>query len=347
MAVSRRSSRPRFVLLLLVLTAITLVTIDDKANGGGITSDVRSAAHTVFAPIQSATHSVLRPVGNFFSGVFSYGSLKSENARLRDQLAQARAQALDSSNAQHELQILSEQQHLDFAGSVPTVAAQVIQDSPSNFEVSIDINRGTSSGVAVGMPVVTGGGLIGRVNEVSSNAATVVLLTDPTFSVGVRLASNGQVFVADGTGLGKPMSLELVGSGVKLKVGDRLVTSGLSMEEFPPDIPVGVVRSVTSSPGELLQVVTANPAADVTRLEYVQVLQWSPQIVTPTAAPTTTVPAPAGLGTTLPGLGPTGSTTGSTTVTTARSTTGSTTATTARSTTGSTSGTAATAGNGG
>lgn len=277
MAVYRRSSRARFILLLLVLTAITLVTIDTRGSGGGLTGRVRNAAHDVFAPVQSATHAVLRPIGNFFTGVFDYGSLKRENARLRDQLAQETQQALNSSNAQRQLRILSEQEHLDFVGNIPTVAAQVIDESSSNFEVSVQINRGTHSGIAVGMPVVTGGGLIGRIDQASANGATVLLLTDPTFSVGVRLVTNGQVLVADGAGAGKPMNVELANSGIQIHPGDRLVTSGLSMEEYPPDIPVATVKSVEAAPGNLVQNVTATPTANIASLEYVQVLQWSPQ----------------------------------------------------------------------
>jgi rod shape-determining protein MreC len=220
---------------------------------------------------------VLQPIGNFFTGAFNYGSLKRENARLNDQLAQARAQALNASNAQRELQILSEQEHLDFVGNIPTVAAQVIDTSSSNFEVTIQINRGTSNGIAVGMPVVTGSGLVGRVDQVSANGATVLLLTDPTFSVGVHASSNGQVFVADGNGRGDTMTLEMVGATTPLHVGDRLLTSGLSMEQYPKDIPVATVKTVKSAPGQLQQDVTIAPTANLSQLEYVQVMQWSPQ----------------------------------------------------------------------
>jgi rod shape-determining protein MreC len=276
-AVYRRSTRPRFILLLLVLTAITLVTIDTRANGGGLTGSIRSGAEDLFAPVQSATHGVLRPVGDFFTGAFHYGSLKRENTQLRDQLAQARGQALSASDAQRELQILSEQAQLDFVGKIPTVTAQVVDTSSSNFEMSIQINRGTDSGIAVSMPVVTGGGLVGRVVQVSARHSTVLLLTDPTFSVGVRLTTNGAVFVADGTGRGNPITLELVDANTKVNVGDKLVTSGLNNEQYPKDIPVAMVKTVKSAPGQLQQAVTVAPTADLSRLEYVRVLQWSPQ----------------------------------------------------------------------
>ena len=277
MAVYRRSARPRFVLLLLVLTAITLVTVDTRANGGGLTGQLRTQAQNIFSPVQSATHSVLRPIGDFFTGAFGYGSLKAENARLRDQLAQARGQALQAADAQRELQLLTAQQHLDFVGNIPTVVAQVVDTTSSNFELAVQINRGTDNGIAVNMPVVTGGGLVGRVAEVSSRRATVLLLTDPTFSVGVRATADGDVFVADGAGRGNPMTLELVSATTKLNPGDKVVTSGMQLERYPKGIPVGSVATVKADPAQLQQAVTITPIVDLSRLEYVQVLQWSPQ----------------------------------------------------------------------
>ena len=277
MAVYRRTARPRFVLRLLVLSALTLVTIDTRAGGSGVIGQIRAKAHDAFAPVQDATHSALRPVGNFFTGVVHYGELKSENARLRDELAKVRGQQLQAADAQRELQLLLDQQHLDFVGNIPTVAAQVVDTSSSNFELSVQINRGTSSGIAAGMPVVAAAGLVGRVVEVSAKRATVLLLTDPTFSVGVRLTANGDTGVANGRGRDNPMTIDLVPPNTRLNHGDVLLTSGLQLERFPKGIPVGRVDAVKQQPGALQEDVTMNPIVDLSRLEFVQVLQWSPQ----------------------------------------------------------------------
>jgi rod shape-determining protein MreC len=276
-AVYRRTARPRFVLLLLVLSAITLVTLDARGNGGGVLEQVRGKSHDVFAPVQDATHSALRPVGDFFTGVLHYGDVKRENARLRDQLAKTRGQQDQAAAAQRELQLLLDQQHLSFVGNIPTVAAQLVDTSSSNFELSVQVNRGADSGVAVGMPVVAAAGLVGRVVEVSAKRSTVLLLTDPTFSVGVRLTVSGDVGVADGVGRGNPMRIDLVDPTSKVKAGDLLVTSGLQLGRFPKDIPVGKVRAVKLAPGALEQNVTLDPSVDVSRLEFLQILQWSPQ----------------------------------------------------------------------
>jgi rod shape-determining protein MreC len=276
MAVYRRTARPRFILLVLVLTAVTLITLDARANGGGVTGDLRARARDAFAPVQDATHAVLRPVGDFFSGALHYGDLKKENARLRDQLAQAQGRDLQAAEAQREIQKVLEQQHLDFVGAIPTVAARVVDTTSSNFEVSVQVDRGTDAGVGVGMPVVAGQGLVGRVVAVSAKRATVLLATDPSFSVGVRLPT-ADVGVASGTGRDAALRVDLVDLKTKVNPNDVLFTSGLQLERFPPGIPVGRVKTVRQVPGALQQDVTIDPVIDFRRLEFVQVLQWSPQ----------------------------------------------------------------------
>ncbi len=261
---------------MLILAGITLVTLDSRSGGKGWTGSARSRVQDAFAPVQSATHSVLRPVGDFFTGAIHYSDLKNENSRLRDQLAKARSQQAQAADAERELQLLLDQQHLAFVGNTPSVGAGVVDTSSSNFEESIQIDRGKDAGIAVNMPVVTGAGLVGRVAAVSAKRATVLLVTDPTFGVGVRLPT-GETAVASGTGRDNPIRVNLIQPGIKLAVGDMMVTSGLQLERFPKDIPVGKVHSVSQVPGALQEAVTITPVVDLSRLEFVQVLQWSPQ----------------------------------------------------------------------
>jgi rod shape-determining protein MreC len=275
-AVYRRSSRTRFLLLLLVLTAITLVTLDTRAGGHGWIGTARSKVQSAFGPVQDTTHSVLRPVGDFFTGAIHYGDIKQENARLRDELAKQRGQNLKAGATENELRLLLDNAHLPFVGNIPTVQASLVDTSASNFENSIQINRGSSSGILVNMPVVTGSGLVGKVVRVSAKRSTVLLVTDPTFSVGVRLPT-GDAAVADGTGRGNPMRVDLVPANLKLNVDDILVSSGLQNEIFPKDIPVGKISRVKQTPGALQEDVTIKPIVSADKLQFVQVLLWSPQ----------------------------------------------------------------------
>jgi rod shape-determining protein MreC len=252
------------------------VTLDTRAGGHGWIGTVRSKVQSAFGPIQDGTHSVLRPVGDFFTGAVHYGDLKQENARLRDELAKQRGQNNQAQAIQNELNLVLSNQHLPYIGNIQTVQATVVDTSSSNFENSIQINRGSAQGILVNMPVVTGDGLVGKVVRVSAKRATVLLLTDPTFSVGVRLAT-GDAAVADGTGRGNPIRVELVPANLKLNTGDTLVTSGLQNEIFPKDIPVGKISRVKQSPGALQEDVSMSPLVQPDKLQFVQVLLWSPQ----------------------------------------------------------------------
>ena len=276
MAVYRRSTRHRFLLVLLVLTSITVITLDVRGGGSGTMESFRRAARDAFAPVQSTADDVINPVSDFFGGLFRYGHLKAENASLRRQLAEARGKVNASANAEREQQELLALQKLTFAGAIPTVAARVVATSPSNFQLTVEIDRGLPAGIQKGMPVVTGAGLVGKVVAVSQQRATVLLLTDPSFNVGIRFSGSGDVGVAQGNGMRQPLPVDLVDLGTKVTGGEVVVTSGLQGSVFPPDIPIGTVRSARVQPGALQQDVTIDPVVDLTRLDFVKVLIWQP-----------------------------------------------------------------------
>lgn len=274
MAVSRRGARPRFTLLLLVLTSVTLLTLDFR--GDGALSGVRSGAREVLSPLQSAAAAVTRPLSDIVQGVIHRGDLEAENAQLRAQLEEARGAAAEAEDAQRERRALLDIQDLDFTGDIPSVPARVISNTPSNFELTVVIDRGTDHGIADGMPVVTGAGLVGRVTEVSSSRSVVRLLTDLTFSVGVRFTGSGEVGVATGRGRTDPMRVDLVANDTPIRKRELVVTSGLQQSAFPAGIPVGRVSSARSVAGEEEKRVKVTPLVDLRKLAFVKVLQWSP-----------------------------------------------------------------------
>jgi rod shape-determining protein MreC len=275
-AVYRRSTRHRFLLLLLVLTSITVITVDVRGGGSGVLESFRQAARDAFAPVQHATDRATAPIGDFFGGIFRYGDVKAENARLRRQLAEARGTEAGAANAERERRELLALNKLTFAEGIPSVAARVVATSPSNFQLTVEIDRGIPEGVQKGMPVVTGAGLAGRVVAVSQQRATVVLLSDPSFNVGIRLSTSGDVGVARGNGAHQPLPVDLVDTGTKVSAGEVVTTSGLQGSVFPPGVPVGRVRAAKVPPAALQQQIDVDPIVDLGRLDYVKVLLWQP-----------------------------------------------------------------------
>jgi len=276
MAVPRRP-QGRFLLLVLVLVGVTLVTFSDRSGNGGIFAKARSYASDIANPFQSGAHALLEPVGNFLYGAVNYQSLENQNEKLRQQVAADQAAAVQAASAQEEADQVLAQEHLGYLGKVPSVAAQVVDLGSANFEQTIEINRGSSSGVVVGQPVVSSGGLVGSVTAVTGGLATVTLLDDPSFTVGVRVVGSGAIGAAVGEGEGNPLEVEDIDVDQRVSKGAALVTSGLDVEKFPAGLPVGTVSSVSAPTGALELSVSMKPLADLANLQFVRVLLWSPQ----------------------------------------------------------------------
>lgn len=276
MSVYRRPARQRFVLLVVTLLSVTIITLDQRGQASGIVGHVRDAAHDVLAPVQRTVDGVVSPVGDFFGGLFRYDDLKAENARLRRQLAEQRGATDRAANIEREYKELLDLQNLQFVGDVPAVTARVVSDSPSNFEFTVVIDKGTDDGVDKGMPVVAGEGLVGRVSEASRERAVVLLVTDADARVGVKLSTSGDIGVARGRGNRQPLTVDLIDPATDIRKGEIVVTSGLQQSVFPPGIPVGRVVSAHTPSGALQQTVLLRPVVDLRRLTFVRVLQWSP-----------------------------------------------------------------------
>jgi len=275
-AVTRRNTSQRLTLLILVLASITAITLDYRGQSSHAFDAVRNGARDVLSPVQRLLSDALRPVGDFFSGDVNYGGAVSENAHLESELGALRRQALENATAEQQLQEILSEQHLPYVQNIPEVLATVITGATSNFELTFEINRGTSSGVGTGMPVVAGAGLVGTVLSAGSSTAVVELITDPRSSFSVRLGSKGAVAVATGQGGSSPLTLSGVTANMAPRVGETVYTSGTSGASLPAGIPVGTVATVHYVGGSLTKSVLVMPFAQLQQLGYVSVLQWFP-----------------------------------------------------------------------
>ena len=275
MALSRRSGRSRFTLALLILTSVTVLTLDFR--GSSTIHSLRNSASSAFSPVRDAASNVFSPVSNAWNGLFHYGDLKKENERLRAQLEDAQGQAAQGADARKQLDELTSLEGIVQFTQLQSVTSEVISGPLTNFEHTLEIDRGTSKGIKVGMPVVTGAGLIGRVVDVQSNRSVIKLLTDPDIVAGVRLASSGETGLLHGQGDGKPLVID---AGIEPKVvvpkDETVLTSGEDRATFPGAIPIGRVSKAELAAGQLTQVLTVTPLADLGRLTFVKVLLWEP-----------------------------------------------------------------------
>ncbi len=273
---ARLLERPRATLALLVLIAVSLITVSFRSPATFRIGSLKNLVSSIVDPTRGLLNEAFRPLGNLYHGVADYPATVAQLHNAEAQVQAMKRRVLEDEGAIGALDQLSRLTNLPWAGTLPSTPAQVIGITPSNLQLSFEINRGTNSGVAVGNPVVGGEGLVGRVVQATSSTATVLMLTDPSSVVGVRIANTGQVGALTGQGSGLPLSVGLVVPGTRLRVGSVLYTSGLQGEIFPPGIPAGRVVSVSNPAGDLQESITVAPLCNYQSLEFVSVLKWLP-----------------------------------------------------------------------
>lgn len=276
MAKARRSRRTWTTLIVLVLVSVSIITLDQTGGTSKITSGLKSAASTIFSPFRSGVNDVLSPVGDFFAGSVHYGALQQENANLRASLDRLRQQQLESTIESRQLKELLALQNLPFLDGLPTITAQTQGLDISNFAATINIDKGRDDGVAVGMPVVGGGGLVGQVVASYHSSAIVRLITDGQSRVGAVFGSPGTYATVTGQGSGRPLDVDYVPPGTTVTKGEPLFTNGLAGGTYPLGIPVATVTSAHTLPGAVQVTVSATPTADLQHLTYVDVVVWEP-----------------------------------------------------------------------
>ena len=150
--------------------------------------------------------------------------------------------------------------------------AEVIEVANDPFHQYVVLNSGTDDGVFVGQPVIDGQGVVGQVVQVDKFTSRVLLLSDTTHGLPVRITRNDVRLIANGTGELDVIELKHVAKSTDVRVGDLLVTSGLG-HRFPEGYPVARVTKVIKDAGQTYAQVLAQPLAALDRIRYV-LLIW-------------------------------------------------------------------------
>ncbi|MGI9621887.1 MAG: rod shape-determining protein MreC [Acidimicrobiales bacterium] len=278
MAAPRRSGRSRFGLFVLLLLSVTLLTLD--ARGSAPVERAKDGVAAVVSPFRTAGDKVFGPVGDAWTAVSENDDLEAELKRLEEQVEILERDRIEDEGAAEELAGLKAQLGLPAAGEFDTVIAEVVAGSISNFdEFVVEINRGAADGIKDGMPVVTLGGLVGRIEDTGQRNARVRLITDPSVAVAVLVVGTEEVGLMTGQGTGERL---LVGNGsirvdADVSVGDVLVTSGSDRSLYPLGLAVGTVDEIEIDEGTLEQRLLVEPSASLERLRFVTVVLYDPE----------------------------------------------------------------------
>jgi len=226
----RQVRRRRAVLLGLVACCLVLLTAYFGESSGGPLRSIQTGAMEVLAPVQEGANRALKPFRDLFGWFGDTLDAKSQRDELeaqRDSLRQENARLKDAANENKDLKAIVDYNQANNIEAYEPVTARVYSRSVNSWLSTIEINKGSSDGVAVNQPVINGKGLVGKVKTVSDGNAVVMLLSDADFGVSAKaVEANQPGAVLPIAGDQGDLLFDLVPEAKEVRKGDDIVTAG-------------------------------------------------------------------------------------------------------------------------
>lgn len=282
----RSIRRRRAVVLLLVALSIGLLTAYFRESAAGGLHAVQRGVMEVLSPLQAGASRAIKPARDLVGWAGDALHAKSENRKLKRDVSELRAQIAASQTAQRENAELRKLVGLDslpnFRAGRSLVTARVIARSPTVFNSTITIDKGSSSGIHTDQAVVSGDGLVGHVTAAAPHAAQVTLITDHTSAVSAQIVPDGATgLVQPAVGNPNDLLLNFIEKGKPVRKGATVVSAGWRSGKleslFPRGIPVGRITQAGEIDQKIYQRAHLKPFADLRRFDVVQVLRRAPR----------------------------------------------------------------------
>ncbi|HMK60493.1 MAG TPA: rod shape-determining protein MreC [Dissulfurispiraceae bacterium] len=227
-------------------------------------------------PFSYAYDSLSNIISSMSAGMNSIVNAKEENKRLKAELQATLVQRERYGEIIKENQRLTDILNLKRAVQGGGIAARVIARGYDKFINTLVIDKGRKQGVVKDMAAITSKGLTGKIYAVRDNYADLILLTDPNFSVAVRLQESRYEGILTGTGH-RYCNMKYVATESQVKEGDVVVTSGMD-GIFPQGLPVGRVSRAQSDGVEFFQYIEVMPFQPPTKIEEVLLIGRSAEM---------------------------------------------------------------------
>lgn len=270
--------RRRAVFTVLILGSFLLLTL----TYGHTSTGVQRGVSTVFSPLQTVADRALKPARDLVGWFDKTFAARGENSRLKSELVKARRQAVAGQEALQENQQLRKLVGLDQGPALAEspyepVIGRVIVRSPTIWNSVVTIDVGSSDGVHVDDPVISGDGLVGRIASVEHGSSQVALLTDHASAVtGKVVPAGAQGVVEPNVGNPDELILNFISSTKDVHQGETVVTAGWRAQGhaslFPPGLAIGEITEASITELEAGGPAHLRPYADMANLDLVQVL---------------------------------------------------------------------------
>lgn len=258
------------IIVLLIFLLLLLVLMTTQAKRDKEPGLVENIVVYIISPIQRIVTYSTRGFQKIWSGYINLVGIRKENQRLKKEI-----QILKEDNNKINEAVLANKrlrELLAFKESVQTsmIPAQVISKDATNWFKMVMIDKGRDNGIVKNMPVVTHGGIVGRVIEVFANYSKVQLIIDYNSAVDVLVQRSRDGGVVGGIFKNR-CEMRFLDRRAKIEVGDIIISSGLD-GIFPKGLVVGKVVEIRKKNYGLFQEVEIMPSVDFSRLEEVLII---------------------------------------------------------------------------
>ncbi len=266
-----------WLMIALLLVNFVLMAFDAKEISSG-QRVVRSWTQTAADFVQSPATSITASVSNYFTSISNLRSAQSDNDILKQKVQELEVEVKQKEDLASENTRLKSLLQLKEASKYKVLTARIIGRDPSVWFDSSIVNRGSLDGVKLNMPVVTDGGLVGRVTAVSPLTCQVDLVTRNKSGLGAVIGLIGQsnaLGVVMGTSKSDLLEMRYVPGTVDVRVGQAVFTTGQD-GIYPPGLKVGEIVNVVSGSATTPHQIEIRPAARLDSMQEVGILLYEP-----------------------------------------------------------------------
>lgn len=267
---------PWLMTVLLLLNFVLMALHAREINSGQRV--IRVWAQTVADFVQSPVTTISSSISNYFSSISNLRSAASENDILKQRVQELEVELKQNEDLTSENNRLKALLHLKEQSKYKVLTAQIIGRDPSVWFDSSIVNRGSLDGVSVNMPVVTDGGLVGRVTAVSPLTSQVDLITRDKSGLGAVIGQIGEssaLGVVNGTSKKDLLEMKYVPGNVNVQTGQSVFTTGQD-GIFPSGLKVGEIVDVVQGSATTPHQIVIRPAAKLSSMQEVGILLYEP-----------------------------------------------------------------------
>ncbi|BBQ51414.1 rod shape-determining protein MreC [Aeromonas jandaei] len=257
-------------LFLAVIISIAAIVADSRF---GVFSHVRVYLSSLVSPLQYMANAPGTLLDTMSTQVQTRADLIEQTKQQEQQLFTLRARLLKMDQLEHENQRLRELLGSPVHKESRKMVAELLSVDSDPFSHQVLINKGALDGVYNGQAVINDQGVIGQVLHVGSTTSRVLLITDSSHGIPVRVLRNDLRAIASGSGELDKLELRNLPRNTDIQVGDLLVTSGLG-GRFPEGYPVATVTRSEYVEGKPFAQIEAKPLVELDRLRYLLLL-WT------------------------------------------------------------------------